>query len=1166
MQSLIQQVKIKQKQMLCILTLYALLFRYLTEQQLVTTPCGISGASAGSHDSNFFIRCLSADEQHRSITSFRYWPNSNNIQQRISASVFEDNAWRGRGTELKSFSCIGNLLLEQDAYGVSKSCSYDDFGNIELLEVSGGIGATREVISSSVVYDEPSAHAAALREHIVEHTSFAGAEAGSRITTSASFNAPFGTLNSVKSGSDGAKTVFSYDSLNRLTGVSRKESSSAESGVSASNGIGYNSLGYIGSVTDNSGLKFGFGYDIFGNIDSYSVEGDGVEALLMLEKVYEHSEDTSSVVERVYSANDTVASTASSNFDRHGRLTSMNNREGADNVSVTSFLYQSSNESPSVAPLSAILDPLGEQNYLYRYNLEDNTACGYSIFARASNGSSNAQLLNITQTAAGRTRYTFTDSDTIETEIETDKDILQRPRVRATKLYLASNLPDWFRDWRLYQYGVEYHYDRIGRLQNKRSGTSESLQVISTLPGISGAVPSVTFSDWDTNYSYKAGSNAVTGVFSNFRDNTAPVPANPIIGGFASVALAAFLASRGTRRTNYRLHTEYDYSVDGRSNITRFIESSSRITEELAVVSGKQQVVSSHTHFNITHRREYRYDTQNRVTHESILSSHPIGAVVDGNIGYVYNSIGNVIQVLGGSNPRHFTYDALGRLVNDGNVERTYDNFGNVTQIGTKALRWERGNLLSSVGNISFKYNHQGVRVSKSVGNNNVTYFYDGSKLLGEDRSNGVRLRYVYDATGLIGIRRSDSGSSIWLHYIYTKDALGNITGIVESSSLFEGQTPICRYFYDAWGNVSIRNPDGSAGNFGVNHISNVNPFRWKSHYADTDLNWYYIDGRWYDPFICGYVSVDRPENLLSNSTVPGALNRYGITIDNPVALVAAIYSIYTATLMYADVNFSPHLTRWERALIWFNEASPWIQAGVILVSLLVFAMLALASKGALVKPMLKGALKGALIGAAVGATVSGMAAYMTGGCVGTAMLEGAARGALNGAAIGIIGGGLAGVKQYLLIKKAKGMAGTTAPETPGAAQPQPGISSGADVSGTQGQAVQPFSTKSTNPHDYLAEALRQQGLTEVPAGGLKQSWTQDGFKFEVRAHAGNPEHTTAKMIFRVSRKPIYTGVGQGAGTSYLAIDGIWYHTSVLKPSSLVFNNWAAANTHISLR
>ena len=50
----------------------------------------------------------------------------------------------------------------------------------------------------------------------------------------------------------------------------------------------------------------------------------------------------------------------------------------------------------------------------------------------------------------------------------------------------------------------------------------------------------------------------------------------------------------------------------------------------------------------------------------------------------------------------------------------------------------------------------------------------------------------------------------------------------------------------------------------------------------------------------------------------------------------------------------------------------------------------------------------------------------------------------------------------------------------------------------------------------------------------------------------------------RVSLQKLETNAnGQGYGAEYLGTDGVWYHTSTLKPQNPSYNAEAAANTHI---
>ncbi|WP_202883108.1 hypothetical protein, partial [[Clostridium] symbiosum] len=105
--------------------------------------------------------------------------------------------------------------------------------------------------------------------------------------------------------------------------------------------------------------------------------------------------------------------------------------------------------------------------------------------------------------------------------------------------------------------------------------------------------------------------------------------------------------------------------------------------------------------------------------------------------------------------------------------------------------------------------------------------------------------------------------------------------------------------------------------------------------------------------------------------------------------------------------------------------------------------------------------------------------------------------------------------------------------------------------------------SNTNNPEDYLNEALERQGLDKTPKK-MKESWTAGGYKYEVRVHEANPEYGKEGSIYRVSRQKLGTNAnGQGYGTEYLGTDGVWYHTSTLKPQNPSYNAEAAANTHI---
>ena len=99
----------------------------------------------------------------------------------------------------------------------------------------------------------------------------------------------------------------------------------------------------------------------------------------------------------------------------------------------------------------------------------------------------------------------------------------------------------------------------------------------------------------------------------------------------------------------------------------------------------------------------------------------------------------------------------------------------------------------------------------------------------------------------------------------------------------------------------------------------------------------------------------------------------------------------------------------------------------------------------------------------------------------------------------------------------------------------------------------------------YLDEALERRCLDSIPEGGFKESWIENGYKIEVRAHVGNQKFTDAKMIYRVSRQKVVPNGVIGTGVEYLGSDNIWYHVSQLKPTSSLYNPFAAMITHMPL-
>jgi RHS repeat-associated protein len=236
-----------------------------------------------------------------------------------------------------------------------------------------------------------------------------------------------------------------------------------------------------------------------------------------------------------------------------------------------------------------------------------------------------------------------------------------------------------------------------------------------------------------------------------------------------------------------------------------------------------------------------------------------------------------------------------------------------------------------------------------------------------------------------------------WYNYTYIKDALGNITGIAQNDRI------ICRYRYDAFGRATTLNPDGTIANFNHNHIATINPFRWKSHYFDVESNYYYINGRYYDPTICSYITANSIENTLQNSTSPNSLSRYGVTLNNTVALLPATYTIHTVTKLSVDFHYQRTRTLLHRLLISYNEQSALIRTILVIAAITVAAVAVILTKGAAIPKIIKAAAKGAITGYIAGSAIGGIASALNGNNVWDGIVNGGINGFIHGAALATI-------------------------------------------------------------------------------------------------------------------------------------------------------------------
>ena len=194
-------------------------------------------------------------------------------------------------------------------------------------------------------------------------------------------------------------------------------------------------------------------------------------------------------------------------------------------------------------------------------------------------------------------------------------------------------------------------------------------------------------------------------------------------------------------------------------------------------------------------------------------------------------------------------------------------------------LGWSRNGLLTTVSTkntaIAMQYNASGVRFRKVVLGTGVysttDYTYAGNKLVRETKTGTLASTktYLYNSQGVMGFVQDGK------EYIYHKNLFGDVV------SIYQGATKVVEYAYDAFGNCTIvSDTDGIGAN---------NPFRYRGYYWDTDLQLYYIQGRYYDPQTGRFVQPANVSGL--NPQVIHGLNLYSYS-NNQIGVAYSSSSV----------------------------------------------------------------------------------------------------------------------------------------------------------------------------------------------------------------------------------------------------------------------------------
>ena len=230
----------------------------------------------------------------------------------------------------------------------------------------------------------------------------------------------------------------------------------------------------------------------------------------------------------------------------------------------------------------------------------------------------------------------------------------------------------------------------------------------------------------------------------------------------------------------------------------------------------------------------------------------------------------------------------------------TYDDAGNPLSYyngSAYTLTWQNGRELATATKngvtSSYKYNIDGQRVQKTVGDVVYDYYYADGLLVRQTWGNNY-IDFLYDESGSPYSLIYDG-----VQYYYVKNVQGDV---VQIRSVYG--TLLVEYTYDAWGNVlSITGSNASV--LGAN-----NPIRYRSYYYDFETGFYYLQSRYYDPAIRRFINADGYVN--ANGGFIG-YNMYAYCSNSPIVykdsngnFIDTIFDVISLGFSVAEVIANP--------------------------------------------------------------------------------------------------------------------------------------------------------------------------------------------------------------------------------------------------------------------
>ena len=632
------------------------------------------------------------------------------------------------------------------------------------------------------------------------------------------------------------KTKYDYDSNNNLVKMT------LPSGASQS--YTYDSYHNVIKAVSPEGVTSRFTYDAYGNIKTVKL-GSGSQTI-SASAVYTANGD------QVSSVTDALGQTTTYGYDTQTGVLNWTQAPGETASTRTNYthdqLYRTTKVQQSTAAvdytyskdlLSAISTASGT-DYSFTYGVFDLTSAvkagSRTLISHSYTNDQNRRLSRSVYGNGDAVSYSY-DSfgrTTAVTYGDTGSTVSYAYDANSNLGQLTDGISG-----RVNRYSYDF-LDRLMRYEESGDGYSNIVQwgyddennLSSQTQTLNGTTYTSTYAYDKDNRLTKATEGAISAnyaydSFSRMSGLTVKNGSSPVVSTTVTYVNPSSSATSTQVKTWNNGKVAYTYTYDNKGNIT-------------SITGGGLEF-------------EYRYDKYGRLIS---AEDYPGGYVWT----YTYDDGGNITQrgltdYYNNKNPNSilatYTYDNTDwpdLLTAFNGKSITYDAIGNPLSDGTWTYAWQHGRQLASMSksgsSITYGYNANGKRISKTVNGTTYNYSYLGDTLT--DLSWGSnRMHFTYDSLGPASVTYNGN------RYFYLKNAQGDVTGLVNASG-----TQVVSYTYDPWG--APMSTDGTM----ASTLGAANPLRYRGYVYDTETGLYYLTSRYYNPVWGRFINADTADVL----------------------------------------------------------------------------------------------------------------------------------------------------------------------------------------------------------------------------------------------------------------------------------------------------------------